>query len=277
MQAPAMPGTVPAMPAAGSPGPLPRYWSVLRSEFCKLRSVRSTYWTLATAVASNVVLAAVLAIFLPSRLSASSRATIDSTRVSLGGLHFSQVSIGLLGVLVITSEYGSGMIRATLAAVPQRRAMLAAKTAVLTAVALVTGILACFAAYFTFQALLPPGDSMRTSLADPGVFRAVAGAGLYLTVLGLFGLGRGSVLRSSAGAIAALFGALFVPPLIATLLPQSWQNTIGPYLPMNAGEAVFIVRPDAHTLAPWTGFAVLCLYAAAALVTGFALINHRDA
>jgi hypothetical protein len=272
-----MPGTVPAMPAAGSPGPLPRYWSVLRSEFCKLRSVRSTYWTLATAVASNVVLAAMLAIFLPSRLSASSRTTIDSTRVSLGGLHFSQVSIGLLGVLVITSEYGSGMIRATLAAVPQRRAMLAAKTAVLTATTLVTGILACFAAYFIFQALLPAGDSMRTSLAQPGVFRAVAGAGLYLTVLGLLGLGLGIVLRSSAGAIAALFGALFVPPLIATLLPQSWQNTIGPYLPMNAGEAVFIVRPDAHTLAPWTGFAVLCLYAAAALVTGFALINHRDA
>jgi len=269
-----MQATVTARPSDAA---LPRYSGILRSEFCKLRSVRSTYWTLLAALSSNVVLAALLAIFLPSRLSASTKAATDSTRVSLGGLHFSQVAIGVLGVLVITSEYGSGMIRATLAAVPQRRLMLAAKTIVFTVTALFTGILTCFAAYFTFQALLPAGDAMRTSLGDPGVLRAVTGAGLFLTVLGLFGLGLGIIIRSSAGAIAALFGALFVPPLIMTLLPQSWQATVTPYLPMDAGDAVFAVRPEANLLAPWTGFAVLCLYAAAALVTGFVLINHRDA
>src|SRR5437016_8901661 len=113
-------------------------------------------------------------------------ATIYSTRVSLGGLHLSQLAFGLLGVLglpVITIEYGTVMIRATLAAVPQRRLMLAAKTTVFAVTALIAGIASCFAAYFAFQAFLPAGDSMRTSLSDPGVLRAVIGAELYLTVL----------------------------------------------------------------------------------------------
>ena len=97
--------------------------------------------------------------------------------------------------------------------------------------ALTTGIAACFAAYFAFQAFLPSGDSMRTSLSDPGVLRAVTGGGLYLTLLGLFGLGLGAVIRSSAGAVATLFGVLFVPSLIKTLLPHSRQDTIGPNQP----------------------------------------------
>ncbi len=192
-------------------------------------------------------------------------------------MHLSQVAIGLLGMLVITSEYGSGMIRATLAAVPQRRLMLAAKMTVFAAAAVITGILASFAAYFTFQAFLPARDALRTALSDPGVLRAVAGGGLYLAVLGLFGLGLGAILRSSAAAVAALFGALFVPQLIVTLLPASWQDTVSPYLPMQAGAAVFSVRQEAHTPAAWTGFGVFCLYAAAALATAYTLINHRDA
>jgi hypothetical protein len=260
-----------------SHSPLAHLTKVLRSESCKLRSVRSTWWALAAAVAFNVAAAALLAIFLPGALSASQKTTIDSTRLSLGGLHLSQIAIGVLGVLVITSEYGTGMIRATLAAVPQRRLMLAAKTLVFAATALLTGMAACFAAYFIFQVFLPGGDSMRTSLSDPGVLRAVTGAGLYLTVLGLFGLGLGAVIRSSGGTIATLFGVLFVPPLIMTLLPSSWQDTIGPYLPMHAGETIYTVQHEAGTLAPWTGFGVFCLYAAAALAAGFFLIRHRDA
>jgi len=256
---------------------LAHFANVTRSELCKLRSVRSTYWALLAAVAFNIVTAALLGIFLPRALSAHQRAVIDSTRVSLGGMHLSQVAIGLLGVLVITSEYTTGMIRATLAAVPQRRVVLAAKTLVLAVVAVTTAAAASFAAYLIFQAFLPAGDAMATSLADPGVLRAVTGAGLYLAVLGLLGLGLGVIIRSSAGAVAALFGGLFVPSILISLLPQSWQNTDGPYLPMNAGETVFTVNHQADTLQPWTGLGVFCLYAAAALVTGFVLINHRDA
>ena len=130
--------------------PLTAVVNVLKSEYCKLRTVRSTAWTLFIAVASNVGVALLLAIFVSGRLSAREKATVDVVRLTLGGLHISQVAIGVLGVLVISSEYSTGMIRATLSAVPQRRLVLAAKTAVLTVVSLVVGIASSFAAYFTF-------------------------------------------------------------------------------------------------------------------------------
>ena len=199
--------------AARSPaGLVPLFTGILRSEARKLGTVRSTLWALFAVVAFNVVTAALLGALLPGHLSAHQKATIDSVRVSLGGLHLSQIAIGLLGVLAVTSEYSSGMIRATLAAVPQRRLLLTAKALVLTAAVAVTGIAACLVAYLAFQAFLPAGDAMRTTLTDPGVLRAVIGAGLYLTVLALLGFGLGAILRSSAGAVAVLFGVLFVPP-----------------------------------------------------------------
>ena len=267
--------TTPA--AAPSGGVIPLFAGVLRSEARKLHTVRSTWWAMLAAVGCNVVTAALLGVFLPGRLSAHEAATADSVRISLGGLHLSQVAIGLLGVLAITSEYGTGMIRATLAAVPQRRLMLAAKALVLAAATLTAGIAASFAAYAVFQAFLPAGDAMRTTLATPGVLRAVTGAGLYLAVLALLGFGLGVIIRSSAGAVAALFGLLFVPTLLVALLPQSWQDTIGPYLPMNAGDTIYSVRHEAHMLGAWQGFGVFCLYATAAVITGFILINRRDA
>ena len=256
---------------------VPLFAGILRSEARKLGTVRSTFWALLATVMFNVVTAALLGALLPGHLSAHQKATIDSVRVSLGGLHLSQIAVGLLGVLAITSEYSSGMIRATLAAVPQRRLLLTAKALVLAAAAVATGIGSCLAAYLVFQAFLPAGDAMRTTLADPGVLRAVTGAGLYLTVLGLLGFGLGTVFRSSAGAVAVLLGLLFVPTLLTALLPSSWQDTLGPYLPMNAGDAIYTVRPEAHMLQPWAGFGVFCLYAAAALAAGFVLIGRRDA
>ncbi|HEV3287615.1 MAG TPA: ABC transporter permease [Streptosporangiaceae bacterium] len=270
-----MHATTPASSPAGRL--LPLFADVVRSELCKLRTVRSTFWALLAAVGFNVVTAALLGIFLPGHLGVRQQATIDSTRLSLGGLHLSQVAIGLLGVLAVSSEYSTGMIRATLAAVPQRRLMLTAKALVLTVATLVTGLAACFAAYLVFQAFLPAGDAMRTTLATPGVLRAVTGAGLYLAVLGLLGFGLAAIIRSSAGAVAVLLGALFVPSLLAALLPPSWQDTIGPYLPLNAGESAYTVQHQAHALQPWAGLGVFCLYAAAALAAGFILISRRDA
>jgi ABC-2 type transport system permease protein len=269
------------MAAIAPPGtsyhPLTGFADVLRSEFCKLRSVRSTLWTLVAAVVSNVVLAALAAIFIPGNLSAQDKATTDAIRLSLAGLHLSQIAIGVLGALVITSEYGTGMIRATFTAVPRRRLVLASKVIVFAAAALAVGIASSFAAYFTFQAFLS-GDSLASSIGDPGVLRAVTGGGLYVAVLGLLGLGLGMIIRSSAGTIATLFGILFVPSILISILPHSWQTTIGPYLPMNAGEQIFIaVHRDANSLGAWTGFGVFSLYAAAALTIGFLLINRRDA
>jgi ABC-type transport system involved in multi-copper enzyme maturation permease subunit len=264
--------------AAAEPtyGPLAHLLNVMRSELCKLRSVRSTYWALLAALAFNVVLAALLAIFLPGQLSAHEKATLDTTRVSLGGMHLSQVAFGLLGVLVISSEYSTGTIRASLAAVPQRRLMLAAKTIVFALTALVVGIISCFAAYFAFQGLVSE-DSLRMSLGDPGVVRAVIGGGLYLTALGLFGLGLGAITRSSAGAIATLLGLLFVPPILLELLPHSLKESLNPYVPMEAGSAVFSVHHDTGILRPWAGFGVFCLYVTIALGCAFVLIKRRDA
>ena len=168
-----MPATTTLPRLAG--GPLPLFAGLLRSESRKLHTVRSTFWALLVAVAFNVLTAGLLGALLPGHLSAHQKATINSVRVSLGGLHLSQVVIGLLGVLAVTSEYSSGMIRATLAAVPQRRLLLTAKALVFTATTAATGIAACLAAYLVFQAFLPPGDAMRTTLAGPGVLRAVTG------------------------------------------------------------------------------------------------------
>jgi len=268
-----MQATTPPAP----PGLPPLFAGVLRSEARKLRTVRSTTWALLAALGFTIATAALLGILLPGHLSAREQATIDSTRLSLGGLHLSQIAVGVLGVLAITSEYSSGMIRATLAAVPQRRLMLTAKALVLTAATLATATAASFAAYLTFQAALPAGDAMRTTLATPGVLRAVTSAGLYLTILALLGFGLGTIIRSSAGAVAVLFGALFVPTLLTALLPQAWQDTIAPYLPMNAAETAYTVHHQAHTLQPWAGLGVFSLYTAAALTAGFILIVRRDA
>lgn len=248
----------------------------LRAEFCKLSTVRSTYWTLAAALAFNVGFAALEAIFLPGQLSDHDKATLDAVRVSLGGSHLSQIAFGVLGVLIITSEYTTGMIRVTLTAIPQRRLMLTAKAVVFAATALLVGIAVSFAAYFVFQALLT-GDSLRSSIGEPGVARALIGGGLYLTVLGLLGLGLGTIIRSSAGAIAALFTLLFVPQILVELLPQSWKTTIGPYLPMEAGNQIFSQHHEVGALSPWSGFAIFSLYAVAALVAAFVLIGQRDA
>jgi ABC-2 type transport system permease protein len=253
-----------------------RFVDLLRSECCKLRSVRSTFWTLLAAVVSNVGLAALLAMLLPGRISARDLATVDPVQVSLAGIHLSQIAFAVLGVLVISSEYDTGMIRASLTAVPQRRSMLTAKVTVYTATSLAVGIMSSFAAYFVFQTFLS-GDSLRSSIGDPGVLRAVIGGGLFLTVLGLLGLGLGATIRSSAGAIAAVFGLLFVPPFLVNVLPRSWNTTIGRYIPMQAGDQIYLTHHAQASLGPWTGFTVFCVYAAVALGTGFVLIAHRDA
>jgi ABC-2 type transport system permease protein len=256
--------------------PLSGFADILRSEVCKLRSVRSTFWTLALAAVFNIGFAALGAVFIPGALGAEEKATVDVTRLSLAGIHLSQVAVGVLGVLVITSEYSSGMIRATLSAVPRRRLLLVGKAIVFAVAALVVGVSSSFGAWFVFQAVLSD-SALRSSIGDPGVLRAVTGGGLYLAVLGLLGLGLGAVIRASAGAIAALFGLLFVPPILLQLMPRSWQTTIGPYTPMEAGSQIFIVHPHAASLAAWTGFGLFCLYAAIALGVGVLLINHRDA
>jgi len=251
--------------------------NVIRSEFAKFFTVRSTYWLLASAIVFTIGIAAALAIFIPGALSAEDVAQVDPTRLSQGGIHLSQICFGVLGALVVTSEYSTGAIRTTLAAVPQRRRLLVAKVIVFTTTTFLLGTASSFIAFLTFQTFLT-GDELSATLSDPGVLRAVFGGGLYVTVLGLLGLGLGATIRASTGAIATLFGVLFVPPLLIGLLPPTWQNTVRPYVPMEAGSQIFIAdNNDPSSLDPGVGFVVFVLYAAIALTMGLILIRRRDA
>lgn len=266
-------------PAAKSYNPVAGFGRVLRSEWTKLRSVRSTYWSLLAAAAAAIGVAALICSFYVARyshLSAHERADFNPTDFSLNGLFLAQLAIGVLGVLVITSEYATGMIRSTFAAVPQRGMVLAAKAAVFGATAFVVGTVGCFIAYFLGQAILS-GKSLESSIGDPGVLRAVIGGGLYLTVLGLLALGLGAIIRHSAGAIAALFGVVLVLPALMNVLPTSWQHAADRYLPSNAGRQIFTLHRDHFMLSPWTGLGVFCIYAVVALAVAGMLVNRRDA
>jgi ABC-2 type transport system permease protein len=252
---------------------------LVRSEWTKVRSVRSTYWTLFVASIAMVGLSAILcAVYVGrySSISAGDRAAFNPTSFSLNGLMLAQLAVAVLGVLTITAEYSTGMIRATFAAVPQRRSVLAAKAAVLAAATAVAGLVSSFAAFFVGQAILS-SKHIQAHIGDPHVLRAVIGAGLYIPVLALLALGIGALIRRSAGAIAAIFGLIFVLPGLVLALPSSWSNAISKYLPSNAGEAIFRTIRDRSTLSPWVGFALFCGYAAAALVAAGVVLDRRDA
>jgi len=256
---------------------------LMHSEWTKLRTVRSSYWTLFAAVAALVGLSAMLsAIYVAqyAHVSAADKATFDPASFSLTGSFLAQLAIGVLGVLVITNEYGSGMIRATFAAVPQRLKVLSAKSAVFAGVTFVVTTAACFVAFVLGQSILS-SKGIGTSIGAPNVLRTVIGTGLYLAVLGLLALGLGTIIRKTAGAIAAVFGLVLVLPVIASLLPSS-MNAFQKFLPSNAGQA--LVNNGARhgknpipQLSPWMGFGVFCLWAAVALGIAAFTLARRDA
>lgn len=204
------------------------------------------------------------------------RANFNGLRASLVGVNFAQLAVGVLGVLVITAEYTTGMIRATLSAVPKRLPVLWAKTGVFAVVVFLLALPAVFIAFFAGQAILS-GQHINISISHPGVLRSLIGAALYLTVMGVFGLGLGAILRSTAGGISALAAIVFVLPPIIGLFPTSFANSVSPYLPSNAGGALWTIHPDPNTLAPWAGFAVFCAYAVASIVIAAVLMMRRDA
>jgi ABC-2 type transport system permease protein len=251
-------------------------------EWIKFRTVRSTYWTLLVAVVASIGIAALVCSVYVARydhLTLEDKLTFNPTRFSLSGLSLAQLAVGVLGALVVTNEYSTGMIRATLSAVPQRPVVLAAKCIVFGAVILVLGEVLSFAGYFLGQAILSDRH-LESHIGDPGVLRTVIGGGLYLVVLGLLAVGLGALIRRTAGAIAALFGLILVLPGIVAALPQSWQDAISKWLPSNAGEA--LLGGGRHfgggqLLSPWVGFAVFCAYAAAFLLAAGVLLQRRDA
>ena len=247
-------------------------------EWLKLRSVRSTWWTLLVFAAGMIALAIlVLNHEHWATLSPADRASFDPTNDGFTGLVVGQLAIGVLGVLVITGEFSSGLIRATFAAAPRRPVVLAAKAAVFTAPALAAGEILAFAAFAAGEAVLK-APAPHASLAQPGVLRAVLMAGAYPALIGLIGLGLGAIIRHTAGAICAVVGVVFVLPLILLPLGTSIQDSAGKYMPMLMAEnSLSAVKAQANALSPGVALALLCGYAAVALAIGTWALARRDA
>jgi ABC-2 type transport system permease protein len=252
---------------------------VVTSEWIKLRTLRSTVFTLLGAVAATIGLGLLLSHLRANNLINNGfhpGPGFDSTVVSLRGVYLAQLPVGVLGVLMITGEYGTGMIRATLSAVPKRLPVLWAKAIVFAVVVFATSLVAAFLAFEGGQALLHKAG-VGASLASHGAAVAVLGAALYLTVVGLIGVGLGFMIRNTAGAVATLFGLLLVLPALVQPLPTWLYNDTQRYLPMPAGTAVLNTVKQSGTLSQWHGIEVCALYAVAAIAMGAAVLVRRDA
>jgi ABC-2 type transport system permease protein len=267
-------GSQPVLQATGN-----TMLNVIRSEWTKLWSVRSTRWTLLSTILVTWALTVLIAwgtVANWDEVSPQDRATFDPTSQSLAGIVLGQFAIAVLGALVITSEYSTGGIRTTFTAVPARLKVLSAKFVTFLVVALVTGLLTSFVAFFLGQLFYATKD-VEAHLSDPHVLRAVIGGGLYIAGSGMFGFAFGALLRKTAAAISVAIAMLFVLPLLSNALPGKWGDTITRYFTMNAGSHITDVRRAEDALSPWAGYAVFTLEWALVLAVGAYLVNSRDA
>jgi ABC-type transport system involved in multi-copper enzyme maturation permease subunit len=265
-----------------APSPVTAFSRLLVSEWTKIRSVRSTVWSLILLVIITLGFTGLftwLTILQWDKTDPTQRAQIMADPVStiLGaGLEFGQLTICVLGVLVMTSEYSTGVIRASLLAVPRRIPMLAAKSVVFAVLVLIVGEIVTFPSFFLGAAILH--NHAPVSLSDPGVARAVFGAGLYLAVLGLFALALGGIIRHTAGAITGVIAFVLVLAPLTQLIPGKIGKYVHAYLPTEAGQLIGQAHEQAsQVLSPWEGFGVFCLWTAALLVIAGYLLKTRDA
>jgi ABC-2 type transport system permease protein len=248
--------------------------TVAAMEWRKLRTVRSTWYIVAIFAASMIGLAVlVLSHEGYGQMSAADRTAFDPTHDCFIGLVLGQLLLGTLGVLAVTSEFSSGMIRATFAAAPSRGLVLAAKAAVLGVITLTAGEVAAFAAFAAGQAALK-SPAPHAALGQPGVLRAVLMAGAYPAQIALIGLGIGALVRHTAGAICSLVGVLFVLPLV--FVSPSMQNLGQKILPHPMANALTSVKPIAQALSPGLSFGLLCAYVIIALAAGAWALVIRD-
>jgi ABC-2 type transport system permease protein len=274
------------------PGPRPRertlvppatdrFDHVVRSEWTKFWSVRSTMWTFVSLVIVTIGISALLCLAVAANwddIKPEDRLQIDPVSQSLSGIFLGQMAIIVLGALMISAEYSTGGIRTTLSAVPQRLRLLFAKALVLAVMAFVGGVITMFPSFWLGQRVLATADAdppIDVSLGDPNVLRAVLGGALYVAACGLLGFALGALLRHTAGAITAAIGIVFVLPIVANFLPGSWGDNVGKVL--NAGGAISNTRHVDGQLDPWTGYAVFSLWWIVLLAASAVLIRRRDA
>lgn len=274
--------TVAAPAAVRAPLPTGRVTQlrVVRSEWTKLWSLRSTRWSLLAAFIAMAGLGPLVAAVQMGRwthLEAHERLTYTSLDPAVGGWHLAQLAIGVLGVLVISGEYSTGMIRSSFMAAPKRLPVLWAKIGVFAAVSFVLMLIATFISFYAVQAIVTQRH-LQHSLGDPGALRVVLGTALFLMVLGVLCVALGALVRNTAGGIALFVFLLFVLPGITAILPSSVADSITPYLPLNAGTTVASVKFDnSHHLSSWGGFALFVGYAAVAVILAAIGLRRRDA
>ncbi|MGF0170133.1 ABC transporter permease [Streptomyces sp. Marseille-Q5077] len=251
---------------------------VVRSEWTKIRSVASTMWTLSLAVVVTIALGMLISGLSNSEfdnMSERDRLSFDPTFISFAGMTLGQLALIVFGVLVVSNEYSTGMIRTSLAAVPRRGTFLASKIAVATGLALVVGLATSFVTFFLGQAML--GDH-RAEIGDPGVLRAVIGGGLYMTLIAMFSMGVAAMLRSPMLSLGILMPFFF---LVSNILGNvSATEKIGQYLPDQAGSRIMqVVTPidDDKPYGPWGGLGIMLLWVIAALAGGYITLKKRDA
>jgi len=264
--------TAAAAPVA-QPSLAVRARDVLACEWTKLWSVRSTYWTLLVAVATPIGLSAIVAFTITGQPAGAAPA--DPLLPGFISLEYAVLAVGVLGVLAFSTEYSTGLIRTTFAAVPRRRAVLAAKAAVIGAVTLVAGELVAFVSFFLVQAVLS-GRHLSVSLSRPGVQGAVLATGLLLAVVATMGLGLGAIVRHTAGGIAALVGLIFLPAILG-LLPAPWGGRVGRFTLLDAARQVTALHPATNLFAPAWSLLVLLAWPAVILLAAALLITRRDA
>jgi ABC-type transport system involved in multi-copper enzyme maturation permease subunit len=261
------------------------FGDVVRSEWTKFRTVRASFWGLAIGAILGIGLGAIISLVSANHYSTDPGVRFDwnPANRSLGSLMLTQLAFAILGVMVVTGEYSTGMIRTSLAAVPRRSRMLAAKILVFSVVVVIAGEIISFITFVVGQALIS-GKAPTATFGQPEVLRAVVGTGLYLAALALLGLGLGVLLRHAAAAIGTVVAILLVLPSIALALPTSWSEPIEKYWPTNAGFRVatvghglerFVV--NGHAMGPWAGFAIMLAFVAVVLAFAFVSLERRDA
>jgi ABC-type transport system involved in multi-copper enzyme maturation permease subunit len=268
-----------AAPKALPPG---RYSLVdlAKSEWTKIRTVRSTMWTIGVTIVLGIGIGALVCAVTRahwSTMNLGSQLSFDAPASSLVGLFLAQFSVGVLGVLVISAEYTTGTIRATFSSAPNRSRVFAAKVIVFGLLSFVIAEFTSFVAFFLGQFLLS-APATHATLSSPGAFRAVFGGGLYVCVLGLIAMGLGTIIRHTAGAISAFVGILLILPIIVQALPNQLSIDIRRFMPDRIGADMVTTKGGIfQAFSPWTGMLILCIYAAVLLVIGNTLLQRRDA
>ena len=273
-----MNATTTALPRLASAGRVTQT-RVILSEWTKLHSLRSTRWSVLAAVVLTIGLPAIFAAVTSSHwgsMSPHERADRHPLDIALAGVNLSQLAVGVLGVLVVTGEYATGMIRATFTAVPKRLPVLWAKIAVFGVVIFVLMLPSVLIAFWVSQAILSRHHILQISLSAPGVARSVIGGAVYLMLFGIFCMALGAIVRNTAGGIATFVAVFFVIPPLLNVFPTSWQNAINPWIPNSAWRSIFQLTHSSHSLSPAGGLAVTLGYIAFAVALTAFLLVRRD-